>query len=41
MGNITKEEFKEIVKKMREECATGKEVKIFLENKLTINKNKS
>ena len=39
---ITKEEFKQITKRMREEWdATGKDVKIFLDNKMIINRGKN
>ena len=39
---MTKEEFKQITKRMQEEWdATGKDVKIFLESKLIINRGKN
>ena len=39
---MTKEEFEQITKRMREEWdVTGKDVKIFLENKLIINRGKN
>lgn len=38
---MTKEEFEQVTKRMREEWdATGKDVKIFLESKLIINRGK-
>lgn len=38
---ITEEEFKCVIERMREEWdVTGKDVKIFLDNKLSINKSK-
>ena len=42
MENITKEEFKQITRRMQDEWdATGKDVKIFLENKMIINRGKN
>ena len=39
---MTKEEFEQVTKRMREEWdATGKDVKIFLNNKLVINRGKN
>ena len=41
MENITKEEFKKITDRVHDECATGKDIKIFLENKFIINKGEN